>query len=118
MGEQTRLNAGLLIKWFRARCNPDGIHMPAGIKEIKISGLLDAQAASAAVGYAVRHTVLEHFTSKEDGRRLYRLTGRLLPWERGPEDEISFDSLISAWGLPSVPLDLRVASCRRIEAMF
>ena len=108
MGEQTRLNAGFLIDWFRARCTPDGIHAPAGIKEIKASGLLDGQAASAAVGYAVRHNVLEHFT--KDGRRLYRLTGRMLPWERGPEDEISFDSLISAWGLARTQIGR--ASCR------
>jgi hypothetical protein len=112
MGEQTRLNAKTLIGWFRAR------NSAAGIREIKVAGVLDAQAASAAVGYAVRHEVLERVKAKESGRWLYRLTGRLLPSEREPGDVISFDSLLSAWGLPIAPLDLQVASCRRIETMF
>lgn len=111
MGEQTKANAKRLIEWFKQRASP------AGIREIRIAGLLDATAASAAVGYALRHEVLER-TMDRDGRRwLYSLTGRPLPSERGPGDALSFDSLISAWGLPRVPLDLPVASCRRIEAM-
>ncbi|TKC90180.1 hypothetical protein FAZ69_08515 [Trinickia terrae] len=111
MGEQTRLNAATLIGWFRKRKSP------AGIKEIKASGLMDAQTASAAVGYAVRHQVLERVKAEDGHRWLYRLTGRPLPAEREPGDVMSFDSLLTAWGLPRVPLDLQVASCRRIEAL-
>jgi hypothetical protein len=111
MGEQTKANAKRLMEWLEQR------RRPAGIKEIRLAGLLDAQAASAAVGYAVRHDALER-TMDPDGRRwLYSLTGRALPFERGAGEALSFEPLISAWGLPRTPLDLPVTSFRRVEAM-
>jgi hypothetical protein len=108
--QATLVNVETLIKWFRRR------EKPAGMAEICAAGLFDARAAHGAVGYAVRHHVLEP-EGEASRRRLYRLTGRPLPSER-QDAAPSFDALLAAWGFPPVPVVLAAIETRRIELLI
>ena len=105
----THENAEILLAWFRERAS-------ATVSEIVASGLMKSRTASDAVQYALRNGALERIvrsgaSAKE--RVHYRATGISLPALRTQTGQLSFDSLLTAWGIVLVPPRLLSTESRR-----
>ena len=95
----THDNAEVLLAWFRERAS-------ATVSEIAASGLMKSRTASDAVQYALRNGALERVvrsgaSAKE--RVHYRATGIALPASRTQAGQLSFDGLLTAWGIVLEP---------------
>jgi len=105
----THGNAEMLLAWFRERSS-------ATVSEIVASGLMKSRTASDAVQYALRNGALERIvrsgaSAKE--RVHYRATGISLPAPRTQTGQMSFDGLLTAWGIVLDPPRLLSTGSRR-----
>jgi len=80
-------------------------HDSASVTEVVRSGLMNAQDATTAIRYCIRHQVISQEEVVHNAplheRVRYHLTGTLL--RQSQQRGYSFDALLRAWGLPMIP---------------
>jgi hypothetical protein len=94
-----RRNAEIVMSWL-------GLDHSTTLAGIVETGLMTHREASDAVRFAVRHGAMELVprpSSKATDRRLYQLTGRVLPEPRNAPSKPCFDRLLMAWGMCWIP---------------
>jgi hypothetical protein len=93
-------NVAKLIEYLRSRSQP------ASVARIVADGVMTANEAYYALRCGIRNGVVERINGA-DGRpneqARYRWTGRSLPLDKRVVRGHSFDALLAAWGMATVP---------------
>jgi hypothetical protein len=109
-------NAARIMGWIKQ----NGLDT-ATAAQVGASRLMTARDAAYALEYGARHGALERVKRADcaqNERVAFRPTGKALPKLRVHSEAPSFDALLSAWGIPTVPPRLTGFPSRTYELAY